>query len=144
VPAHDAIELLVLKRQRQGIAGLKTYARAEPGAARTRALEMLFLEVDADQRRFRVFRGETLRDSPVPQPTSSTAPLPTGWRSKIGSSCGQIASACAARLRTIDSSAISFACELLGCIDDETRPVGKTFAGRGCQSAPAHVTKCNA
>src|SRR5437868_7892970 len=32
----------------------------------------------------------------------------------MGSSCGQIASICAARLRTIDSSAISLACGLLG------------------------------
>src|SRR5438045_496472 len=38
----------------------------------------------------------------------------SGCRRKMGSSCGQMASICAARLRTIDSSAISFACGLLG------------------------------
>src|SRR5262249_16149861 len=37
-----------------------------------------------------------------------------GWRRKMGSSCGQMASIWAARLRTIDSSAISFACGELG------------------------------
>ena len=60
--------------------------------------------------------------SPVPQPASSTAPAPIGCRAKMAASCGQIASACAARLRTIDSSAICWAWGLLGCMEKSYPP----------------------
>src|SRR5581483_8913752 len=61
--------------------------------------------------------------SAVPQPTSRTrAPSAGGLRAKMGSSCGQMASACAARLRTIDSSAISLAWGLLGFMKQKINP----------------------
>src|SRR2546422_4737027 len=50
----------------------------------------------------------------------------------MGASCGQIASICAARLRTIDSSAISLACGLLGFMRASLTSVPR---GRSCSSS---------
>jgi len=76
--------------------------------------------------------------SPVPQPTS-TMRAAAGSREKIGSSCGQIASACAARLRTIDSSAISFACELFFITVGSMAVVLTSFGAREQSSPRASV-----
>ncbi|HMC22033.1 MAG TPA: hypothetical protein VKL19_09315 [Thermoanaerobaculia bacterium] len=62
VPADDEIELLIGKRQRERIADLESHARTKLRTARSRASEMLLLEVDADERRARIFRREPLSD----------------------------------------------------------------------------------
>src|SRR2546427_2857036 len=54
----------------------------------------------------------------------------TGLRLKIGSSWGQMASICAARLRTIDSSAISFACGEHGFMGPEVNLASLLRRGR--------------
>jgi hypothetical protein len=60
--AHDEIELPVRKRHCERIARLEADALAEPRTSRPRALEMLLLEVDPDERRLGIFRSQPLGD----------------------------------------------------------------------------------
>ena len=62
MPAHDQVELLVRKRQCQGVAQLEPDALTEPCASRPRAFEMLPLQIDPHEGGTRILRGHPFRD----------------------------------------------------------------------------------
>ena len=117
VPAHHKIEGAGGKPKVEDTAVFEGDAPGGRRTFRTGAREMIVDHVDAEDGRLRQQRRQSCRDfaraaSGIEQSGIGRQPV----RSNSRCSCGQMASACAARFLTIDSSAISLACGLSSLI----------------------------